>query len=203
MEAKEFLIATNNPGKVREFRRILEPMGFTVYSLKELGLRADVEETGTTFRENAFLKASAMSKMAGMPAIADDSGLCVDALGGDPGVYSARYGGEGLSDQERTALLLRNMEGVSQPQRGARFVSAICCVFPNGDRIETEGVCEGSIGYEEKGENGFGYDPVFQTPFGSFAEISDEKKDELSHRGKALRLFGRELEAYRASQRDK
>ncbi|MCI5801876.1 MAG: XTP/dITP diphosphatase [Oscillospiraceae bacterium] len=200
METQKFVIATGNPGKVREFRRILEPMGFEVYSLKDLNLRADVEETGSTFRENARLKAEAAMRLSGLAAIADDSGLCVDALDGAPGVYSARYGGEGLEDGGRTDLLLQNMRDVPEEKRTARFVSAICCVFPDGTALETEGVCEGAIGYEKRGENGFGYDPVFLVEGGSFAEISDAEKDRISHRGRALRAFEQKLRARKTEQ---
>lgn len=203
MEKQGFLIATNNPGKVREFCRILKPLGFTVYSLKDLELRAEVEETGSTFRENALLKASALMRLSKLPAIADDSGLCVDALDGAPGVYSARYGGEGLSDGARTDLLLAGMRHVPREKRTARFISAICCVFPDGTKLEAEGACEGYIGYEKRGVNGFGYDPVFMVGERSFAELSDSEKDRISHRGKALRSFVKMLLEKTSGGRDK
>jgi XTP/dITP diphosphohydrolase len=156
----------------------------------------DVEETGTTFEENSLLKAKAVMEASGMPAIADDSGLCVDALGGAPGVYSARYGGEGLDDEGRTRLLLENMKG--QSPRTCRFVSVITCCFPNGDVLSARGECEGTVAFSPMGEGGFGYDPVFFVPGlkKTFAQLSAEEKNSMSHRGKALELFKVKLEDY-------
>ena len=161
----------------------------------------DVEETGTTFAENALLKARAVMEASGLPAIADDSGVCVDALNGAPGVYSARYGGPGLDDEGRYRLLLENMRGASS--RTAHFTSAIACVFPNGDVIEAEGVCPGSIGFAPVGDGGFGYDPVFFLPQlrKTYAQLTPEEKAAVSHRGKALAAFDEKLRAYLAEGR--
>ena len=153
-----------------------------------------VEETGTTFAENARLKAMAVYRATGLPAVADDSGLCIDALNGEPGVYSARYGGEDLPHTEKMKLVLARMEQVPRKQRTARFVSAICCVFSLEDVLETEGVCEGWIGYEPRGTRGFGYDPIFYVGEQSYAEITDEEKDQISHRGRALAALDQKLE---------
>lgn len=183
----EIILATNNAHKTAEFKRMLEPMGHTVLSQKECGISVEVEETGTTFAENAFLKADAIHRLTGSAVIADDSGLCVDALAGAPGVYSARYGGEGLDDHGRNLLLLKNMEGVSD--RTARFVCAIVYIDPHGISHCFEGSCEGIIGFAEQGAHGFGYDPLFLVEGGSFAELSGEEKDAVSHRGKANRMF--------------
>lgn len=183
----KFVIATGNEGKVREFKRILEPMGFEAVSMKELGLALEVEETGKTFAENARLKAGAACKAAGLPAIADDSGLCVDALGGAPGVYSARY--SGLGDDENNQKLLRELADVPDGERTARYVCAICCCFPDGTFLTAEESCEGKIGYALSGSQGFGYDPLFYVGGRSFGQYSGEEKDAISHRGKALRLF--------------
>ena len=162
----------------------------------DLGIDIEVEETGSTFAENAMLKAEAICEAAKLPAIADDSGLCVDALNGGPGVYSARYGGEGLDDRGRTALLLENMRG--QTTRAAHFTCAIACVFPNGDTLSAEGRCDGTIAFAPMGEGGFGYDPVFFVPelAKTFSQLMAEEKNEISHRGRALRLFAQQLETY-------
>ena len=191
-----FVLATHNPGKLREMSDILSHLGIEVVSPAQLGLNVEVEETGTTFAENAMLKAKAVCKAANLPAIADDSGLCVDALGGAPGVYSARYGGEGLDDVGRYQLLLANMRG--QLDRSAKFVSVITCCFPNGDVITARGECPGTIAFAPMGEGGFGYDPVFFIPGmkKTFAQLSAEEKNAISHRGKALEIFKGKLEAY-------
>ena len=193
-----FILASNNKGKLRELKDILSELDIDaeVVSQREAGYDIEAEETGKTFYENAMIKAKAALEASGEPSIADDSGLCVDALGGAPGVYSARYGGEGSSDEDKILLLLKNMEGAEQ--RSARFVSSIVCVFPNGDTLESEGVCQGVILREPRGENGFGYDPVFYLPeLGkSMAELSEEEKNRVSHRGKAVRAFGEKLREY-------
>ena len=165
-----------------------------VLSEADAGVDVEVEETGTTFEENAFLKAHAVMEASGLPAVADDSGLCVDALNGAPGIYSARYGGPGLDDVGRYQLLLENMRG--QLDRRCRFVSAICCCFPDGRRVEARGECPGTLAYAPKGEDGFGYDPIFFVPEQkkTFAELSAEEKNAISHRGRALALFRRKLE---------
>lgn len=184
-----FIIATNNPKKLVELSRILNPLGIHAISAKEAGVNLDeVEETGTTFEDNAELKARAALDKAGMPAVADDSGLMVDALDGAPGVYSARYAGEGASDAERIEKLLNNMERVPKNERTARFVSAVCCVFPDGGKIVVRGECEGEIALAPAGEGGFGYDPVFLVEGGkTYAELLAVEKDKISHRGRALR----------------
>ena len=182
--------ATGNAGKLKELRRILSALGHEVKSQKELGINLEPEETGTTFEENALLKAKAVMEASGMAAIADDSGLEVDALNGAPGVYSARYGNKN-SDAERTAFLLENMRDVPAEQRTARFVSAIACALPDGRVVAARGTCEGTILFETRGDNGFGYDPVFYVPeLGmTFAEADGARKNAISHRGNALKKF--------------
>ena len=175
---------------------ILSSLGVEIVTEEELGIRVDVEETGATFAENAALKADAVMLSTGLPAIADDSGLCVDAMGGAPGVYSARYGGEGKTDAERYQLLLEMMRG--QTDRRAHFETAICCAFPNGDKLTARGECHGSIAFAPRGENGFGYDPVFflTEQRKTFAQLTAEEKAAISHRGNAIRAFRSELETY-------
>ncbi len=192
----KMVLASKNPKKLEEMAVILSQMGIEVVLESDVGVDVEVEETGTTFEENAALKAFAVMEAAGLPAIADDSGLCVDALGGGPGVYSARYGGEGLTDADRYRLVLEGLQG--QLDRGAKFVSAICCAFPGGDRVEARGECPGVIGYAPQGENGFGYDPIFFLPEKkkTFAQLTGEEKNAISHRGKALEKFKEELEKY-------
>ena len=192
----KFVLATHNPGKLREMGGILKDLGVEVVSPAALGIPVDVEETGTTFLENALLKAKAICRAANLPAIADDSGLCVDALNGAPGVYSARYGGEGLDDRGRCMLLLNSMRGATT--RAAHFSCAVACVFPNGDTLTAEGRCDGSIAYAPLGDDGFGYDPVFLLPGTgkTFGQLSQEEKSAVSHRGKALKEFAGKLETY-------
>ena len=194
--AEKFVLATHNPGKLAEMKAILSALGVEVVSPAEAGVEVDVEETGTTFAENAMLKARAICAAAGLPAIADDSGLCVDALNGGPGVYSARYGGEGLDDAGRRRLLLQNLRG--QTTRAAHFTCAVACAFPNGDTLEAEGRCDGAIAFAPLGEGGFGYDPVFLIPEKgkTFGQIGPEEKSKISHRGKALAAFAEKLKAY-------
>ena len=191
-----FVLATHNPGKLREMGEILKDFGIEVVSPRDLGITVDVEETGTTFAENALLKAKAICKEANLPAIADDSGLCVDALNEAPGVYSARYGGEGLDDKGRYMLLLSSLRGA--PTRAAHFACAVACAFPNGDTLTAEGRCDGSIAYAPLGEGGFGYDPVFLLPGTgkTFGQLTQEEKSAVSHRGRALKDFAGKLEAY-------
>lgn len=185
----DFLIATNNSHKVEEFKRILKPLGINVLSAKEAGVDlGEVEENGTTFAENAKIKALSAFKISSMPSIADDSGLCVDALDGAPGVYTARYGGQDITQTERNALLLKNLEEYTGEDRTARFVCSICCVIDEENIIEVEGKCEGYIANAPSGSDGFGYDPVFlYKDSRCFGEISGEEKDKVSHRGVALR----------------
>ena len=192
----KFVLASQNKGKLVEMQGILQSLGVEIVLQSELGVSVDVEETGTTFEENARLKAVAVMEATGLPAIADDSGLCVDALNGGPGVYSARYGGGNLSDAEKVQLLLSNMRGAST--RAAHFETAIVCAFPGGDELVAAGRCDGTIAYAPAGEQGFGYDPVFFYPaFGkTFGQSTREEKSSVSHRGKALREFAVKLEEY-------
>ena len=192
----KFVLATHNPGKLREMSDILSHLGVEVVSPADVGVTVEVEETGTTFAENAMLKAKAICAASGLPAIADDSGLCVDALNGGPGVYSARYGGEGLDARGRYMLLLNSMRG--QTTRAAHFSCAIACAFPNGDTLTAEGRCDGAIAFAPLGEGGFGYDPVFLVPEKgkTFGQLTAEEKSQISHRGKALREFSTQLETY-------
>ena len=192
----KFVLATHNPNKIREMGAILGQFGVEVVSPKELGITVDVEETGSTFAENAMLKAKAICELAKLPAIADDSGLCVDALNGGPGVYSARYGGEGLDDKGRYTLLLEMLRG--QTDRAAHFHTSIVCAFPNGDELVCEGECPGTIAFAPMGEGGFGYDPVFFVPElrKTFGQLTAEEKASVSHRGKALRAFAVALDDY-------
>lgn len=194
----QYIVATHNPKKLTEISRILEPLGIDGVTDKELDLAlTEVEETGTTFEENAYLKAASACKESGLPAIADDSGLMVDALDGAPGVYSARYAGEDATDEQRVKKLLGELSGLSQEQRTAKFVSVVCCVFPNGDVLTARGECPGWIGFEPRGNGGFGYDPVFVVEGGkTYAELSAEEKDAISHRGNAMRLFREKLMEY-------
>lgn len=183
----EFVIATQNKGKLAEMRRILKPLGHTVLSAKEAGFTQDVEETGATFSENAALKATAVAQAVKKPVIADDSGLMVDALGGAPGVYSARYAGEGATDQQRWEKLLQELEGVPQEKRTARFCCSMVLVLPGQPPVSFYGECSGYIGPKPLGQDGFGYDPIFYlNDTTSFATITREEKDQISHRGRAM-----------------
>lgn len=189
----KFIIATHNQKKLKELQRILEPLGIDVIT----GDLTEVEETGTTFTENALLKAESACKESGLPAVADDSGLVVDALNGAPGVYSARYAGENATDAQRIEKLLHEMKDVPQGLRTARFVSVVSCVFPDGQIITAEGVCEGTIGFLPKGQGGFGYDPVFMVGDKSYAEMTAEEKDKISHRGLALGKLAEQLKQWK------
>lgn len=188
----KMILASNNPEKLREVKEILTPYGITVISQSEAGINLEVDETGTTFAENSALKAKAVYDLTHTPVVADDSGIAVDALGGEPGVYSARYGGEGLDDVDRCKLLLKNMEGVPDDERTARFVCVITYFDENGEMHQFDGKIEGKIGYGMIGSNGFGYDPLFMVGERSLAEYTDDEKNNVSHRGNALR----KLEAY-------
>lgn len=191
----ELIIATHNKNKVREFQRILAPLDVKVSAAK----LPEVDETGKTFAENAYIKATSACRATGMAAVADDSGLSVDALGGAPGVYSARYAGDGATDEDRINKLLQNLKNVPVNSRTAKFVCSICCVFPNGDKITAQGECSGKIAFEPRGSDGFGYDPVFLVGDSTFSEISGEEKDKISHRGKALRIFAEKLKKYKGA----
>ena len=195
MKHARFILASGNKGKLREFREILEPMGIEIVSQREAGFDLDVAETGETFEENAFLKASAVCAASGLPAVADDSGLCVKALDGAPGVHSARFGGgKAWTDEQKYLYLLEKLAGVTD--RKARFVSCICCVFPSGDVLRARGECPGRILEAPVGSGGFGYDPVFcpEGYEGSFASLGEEQKNQISHRARALAAFRKELE---------
>lgn len=188
----KLILASKNPHKLVEMSAILGALGLEVGLESEYGLDIEVEETGTTFEENSFLKAEAVMKASGMPAIADDSGICVDALGGAPGIYSARYGNKS-SDWERLEYLLEQTKNVPEGQRAAQFVCVITCLWPDGRKIVARGEMHGSLSFEARGENGFGYDPIFFLPeYGmTSAEIAPEVKNSISHRAKALQEFCR------------
>lgn len=187
-EPVRVVAASNNPHKIKEFRRILGPIGFNIVAPADLGLRLQVEETGDSFAVNALLKARAFNGASGLSALADDSGLVVDALGGGPGVYSARYGGEGLTDEDRCRLVVEALRDVPVERRTARFVVAIALVTNTGRTITVDGSVEGSIEPDARGSNGFGYDPIFYYPPAgrTFGEMSPQEKDWVSHRSVAL-----------------
>ena len=191
----EILLATNNLGKVKEMKNILSDLGVEVFSLKDKGISIEVEEDGTTFEENSMKKACEVCKASNMICVADDSGLEVDYLNGAPGVYSARYGGEGISDTDRYKILLKELEQVEQEKRTARFVSVISIVYPDGEKYYVRGECEGYITTEAKGEGGFGYDPVFYSIDlnKTFGEATSDEKNKVSHRARALELLKRYL----------
>lgn len=183
------ILASNNKHKLEEIKKILSPLGYELISQSEAGISIDVEETGTTFEENATLKARAIYKIAGEPVISDDSGLEVDFLGGAPGVFSHRYAGKNATDADRCQKLLKELDGVSEDKRTARFVCVICYIDKDGKECLVRGTCEGHIGYEPLGENGFGYDPVFMYDGKSFAQLTGEEKNSVSHRSDALKKF--------------
>lgn len=182
----KFIIASHNKHKIEEFSRVLSPLGIEATTADI----TEAEENGKTFMENSLIKSKSACKETNLPAIADDSGLCVDALGGEPGIYSARYAEEG----QRKATVLKKLENITD--RKAHFTCAISCVFPNGDTIEVEEICEGEISRGLLGDNGFGYDPIFVVNGKSFAQMTDKEKDDISHRGKALRVFKDKLAEY-------
>lgn len=190
----KLILASNNAHKLEELRAILSSLGMEVVSQKELGLNLEPEETGATFEENSYIKAKAVMDACGMPAIADDSGLMVDALDGAPGVFSARFGGEQCkNDRERLDYLLLQLRDVPEAQRGAKFVSVITMLTPDGRKIVARGECHGIILLAPLGENGFGYDPVFYVPEKgcTFAQLPAEEKNRISHRAKALEAFAK------------
>lgn len=194
----QLVAATKNEHKLIEFRRILEPFGFEVLSQSDVDVDLDVAETGTTFAENAALKAQAVFRATGLPTVADDSGLEVDALDGAPGIYSARFGGPGLTDRDKCLLILEKLDGLPKEQRTARFVSAICLILGEGGQRNYLGTCEGWIGTEILGENGFGYDPIFMVDDkDSFATLTGAEKDRISHRGRALEQMEEDLKGTR------
>ena len=202
--------ATGNAGKLKEIRRILEAQGHEVKSQKELGITLEPEETGTTFAENALIKAKAICEASGLPTVADDSGLMVEALGGAPGVYSARYCGRHGDDEANNDKLLAELAGVEEGKRAAKFVSAVCFYLPKGRSVTYLGECPGRVIFERRGTNGFGYDPLFvpddvglaeggvrpNTEGRTYAELEAIEKDAISHRGKAMALLDKNLAAF-------
>lgn len=192
---RKIIFATGNEEKMREIREILALLPVEVLSMKEAGIQANIIEDGKTFEENAVIKAKAIAQLSEEIVLADDSGLVIDYLNGEPGIYSARYMGEDTSYRIKNGNLIQRLEGVPDEERTARFVCAIAAAFPDGTVLTTEGTVEGRIGYEEKGENGFGYDSIFYLPeYGcTTAQLTEEKKNEISHRGKALRKMVEKL----------
>ncbi len=191
----DFILATNNMKKLAEMQRILSPLGINVVTAKMLGITLEeVEEDGDTFEANAKIKALAACRETGMPAIADDSGLCVDYLDGAPGIFSARFAGDHGNDELNNDLLLEKLSGVPLEKRTAHYVCAICCVFPDGKEITVRGECNGVIGFQRDGNEGFGYDPLFLVDGRAFGRYTAQEKDKISHRGNALRLLTKELE---------
>lgn len=192
---KRIIFATGNQGKMREIRKILGDLNMEIVSMKEAGISVDIEEDGTTYEENALIKARAVAALTGDCVLADDSGLEVDYLGREPGVYSARYMGEDTPYSVKNANLIKRLEGVPDEERTARFVCAIAAVLPGGKELTVRATIEGRIGYEEKGSGGFGYDPIFYVPRlqKTTAELTEEEKNLVSHRGQALRLMKEEL----------
>lgn len=195
MNNTKIIFATKNKGKLKEIKQIMKDTNFEVISMSEAGINIEIEETGTTFEENAIIKATAVMKESGLPALADDSGLEIDYLDKAPGVYSSRYMGEDTPYDIKNNNILELLKDVSKEQRTARFVSVIAAVFPDNTTITTKGTIEGIIGYEQAGENGFGYDPIFFVPEYNMttAQMSIEQKNEISHRGKALKLMKNKL----------
>ncbi len=192
----KLVLASKNPHKLAEMRALLSSLEVEVVLEADVGIDVDVEETGETFEENSLLKARAVMEASGLPAVADDSGLCVTALGGGPGVYSARYGGEGLTDPDRCRMVLDGLHGAVD--RSAKFVSVITACVPDGRILTARGECPGIITYAPRGKDGFGYDPIFFIPEAkkTFAEMTGEEKNAISHRGIALGKFKRELEGW-------
>ncbi|MBU8805647.1 XTP/dITP diphosphatase [Bacillus subtilis] len=194
---KEAIIATHNPGKVKEFKEILEPRGYDVKSLAEIGFTEEIEETGHTFEENSILKAEAVAKAVNKMVIADDSGLSIDNLGGRPGVYSARYAGEQKDDQANIEKVLSELKGIEKEQRTARFRCALAVSIPGEETKTVEGHVEGYIAEEPRGEYGFGYDPIFivKDKDKTMAELTSDEKNKISHRADALKKLSKLLEA--------
>ena len=184
---KKIIFASNNKGKIRELKDILSSLGIEVVSQREAGFDIEADETGTTFAENSAIKAKAIYELAKIPVLADDSGLCVDALDGQPGVYSHRFAGENATDKEKCRYILEKLENVSDEKRTARFICDMCFIDENGREHHAEGKCEGKIGREEKGNNGFGYDPIFVVGNRTLAELEEAEKNQISHRAEALK----------------
>ena len=198
----KIIFATGNAGKIKEIQSIMADTGMEVLSMKEAGIQIDVEENGSTYEENALIKARAVAAQTDCIVMADDSGLEIDYLNKEPGIYSARYMGEDTSYRIKNQNLIDRLEGVPDEQRTARFVCAIAAVMPDGKELTTRANIEGRIGYEEKGQNGFGYDPIFYVPrFGkTTAELTEEEKNQVSHRGQALQLMKEELRKYETNR---
>ena len=194
----KIIFASNNEGKIKEVKQICSDMNVEIISMKEAGIELDIEENGTTFEENALIKAEAIMKVTGQVTIADDSGLEVDYLGGEPGVYSARYMGHDTPYDIKNQAIIDRLKGVEEKDRTARFVCAMAAVFPDGRHFTTRGTMEGVIGYEIKGNNGFGYDPIVYLPQyqKTSAELSPEEKNKISHRGEALEKLKNQLAEY-------
>ena len=193
----KFILATKNKSKLAELKRILLPLGCEVISESDLDYALpEPDENADTFEGNAMIKAMSAHKITGLPAIADDSGLCVDYLNGEPGVLTARYAGEPVDNNKNNEKLLKNLLGVPMEKRTARFVSAIAVVLQTGESFTVRGVCEGKIGTEPKGNKGFGYDPLFISEKGCFGVMDDDEKDSISHRGAALRKMAEKLKEY-------
>lgn len=201
--SKRIVFATGNEGKIKEIRMILADTGMEVVSMKEAGIRLDIEENGSTYEENALIKARAVAAYTQDIVMADDSGLEIDYLQGEPGVYSARYMGEDTPYSIKNASLIERLSGVPEEKRTARFVCAIAAILPEGRELTTRAAIEGRIGYEEKGINGFGYDPIFYVPQfqKTTAELTGEEKNLVSHRGKALEMMKEELKKYEDTNR--
>ena len=199
--SKRIVFATGNAGKVKEIQMILADMGMEVVSMKEAGIVIDIEENGTTYEENAMIKARAVAAYTDAIVMADDSGLEIDYLNREPGIHSARYMGEDTPYSVKNAELIKRLDGVPDEKRTARFVCAIAAVLPDGRELTTRATIEGRIDYEEKGSHGFGYDPIFYVPqFGkTTAELTEEQKNLVSHRGKALELMKEELRKYEST----
>lgn len=194
----KFIIATNNQKKLIELDRILNPLGICAVTARSAGINLlDVEENGSTFAQNAYIKAKAAFDLCKCAVVADDSGLCIDALDGRPGIFSARYAGENATDKEKIEKILSQLKDVPDDKRGAHFTCSICCILSNGRVITAQGDCYGSISHSPIGDGGFGYDPIFVVNGKSFAQLSNEEKDSLSHRGNALRKLREELIRYK------
>lgn len=193
---KKLIIATRNRGKLKEIKEILAGLPFEVISMEDAGIYKDIEENGSTFEENALIKAREVMSITGEMVMADDSGLEVDFLNGAPGIYSSRFAGEGAMDEDRNNKLLKLMADVPFEKRTARFVCAAAVVFPDDGNFVVRGTCEGYIGLKPEGQNGFGYDPLFYVPeYGmTIAQLETEDKNKISHRGRALKLMVKELE---------
>lgn len=192
---RRFIVATKNKGKLEEIKEILRDFPYEVISMEEAGITVDIEETGTTFEENAMIKAEEIFRITGETVMADDSGLEVDYLNGAPGIYSSRFAGEGATDEDKNRKLLKLLEGVPFEKRTARFVCVIAVIFPDGQRFTVRGTCDGYIGFEPVGDNGFGYDPLFYVPEYNMttAQMEPGLKNKISHRGKALAKMVEEL----------